>query len=82
MSQHYADGQFEGKIVIFTYGYDAPLQEYFLSAETKDDRWELVGTLGQAYGNHYNLYSAMVEHGIWGKIPANHQVAIMGDLPF
>ena len=82
MSRFYAEGQFEGKDVIFTYGYDAPLQEYFLSAETKDDRWDLVGTLGESYGSHINLYTALVDNGVWGKIPANHQFAIMGDLPF
>jgi hypothetical protein len=82
MSRFYAEGQFEGKDVIFAYGYDAPLQEYFLSAETKDDRWDLVGTLAGVYGGHYNLYGALVDNGVWGKIPANHQFAIMGDLPF
>lgn len=82
MSQHYVNGDYEGKSVIFVYGFDNPLTEYFLSAETKDDRWDLVGTLAGVYGSHWNLYEALVGNGVWEKIPADHQFAIMGDLAF
>lgn len=69
----------------FEYGYDRPLQEFFLQKVVpSDDGWpecvELVGCLSNTYGSAANLLEAIEKNKI--KIPENHRNAILFDSPF
>ena len=78
---------------VYMYGYDKQLMYYFLSIvdsnvpgvfdpNSGEDTVELVGMLSPLYGDKTNLHTKMTEHGIWHMIPAEHQTAILMDLPF
>jgi hypothetical protein len=70
----------------FAYGYDRPLQEYFLQKHTPGDGdypdvEDLVGSLsGGGYGSAGELLAAVAEHGI--PLPEEHLTLIGLDLPF
>lgn len=68
----------------FSYGYDNPLQEYFLqksSFENDDmDIVELVGCMSNKIGNAANMLAAIQEYNV--QIPEEHRTKIMLDLPF
>lgn len=68
----------------FFYGYDNPLQEYFLqksSFENDDmDIVELVGCMSNKIGNAANMLAAIQEYNV--QIPEEHRTKIMLDLPF
>lgn len=69
----------------FEYGYDKPLQEYFIQKVIPtDDRFpecvELVGSLSNTYGSAVNLLEAIQNNGI--HIPDAHRLSIELDLPF
>lgn len=72
----YVSGEFE-------YGYDFPLQEYFLQRSIDSDEFEfeeLVGSLSDTHGNASNMLAAIEAHGV--IIPEDHREKIMMDLPF
>jgi len=69
----------------FEYGYDRPLQEYFIqkvipSNDDYPECVELVGSLSNTYGTAANLLDAIEKNGV--IIPDNHKEAILFDLPF
>lgn len=69
----------------FEYGYDRPLQEYFIQKVVpSDDDYpeciELVGSLSSTHGTAANLLDAIEKNGV--IIPDNHKEAILFDLPF
>ena len=67
----------------FAYGYDRPLQEYFLFKDAPEEDSgciNLVGSLSDTYGSAANLLEAIEKHGI--EIPEEHRNAMMLDLPF
>lgn len=70
----------------FDYGYDHPLQEYFLQGTIKDEDTgemepiEIVGSLSDTYGSAGNLLEALKERNI--QVPKEHLAAMIGDLPF
>lgn len=96
MSQYKIAAVHEGKEYVFTYGYDNPLQQYFLDmleigesglAKHEDNTVDLVGPFGYEgsdclYGSASNLRRTMDKFGLWDKIPKRHQDAIMSDLSF
>ena len=63
----------------FSYGYDNPLQEYFMDDTVGES---FVGTLSEVYGSAGNLADAAVEKGIWEGMPEFHKQRIAMDLPF
>lgn len=65
----------------FVYGYDRPLQYYFLDKETKDPMQPkaLVGLLSNVYGSANNLYEMCKRVGI--DLPAIHREDLAMDLP-
>lgn len=69
----------------FEYGYDRPLQEYFIqkvipSNDDFPECIELVGSLSDTYGTAANLLDAIEKNGV--IIPDAHREAILFDLPF
>lgn len=69
----------------FEYGYDHPLQEYFIQKVTPTEEGfpvcvELVGNLGNVYGSAANLLEVVESHNI--QIPEDHKYLILCDLPF
>lgn len=68
----------------FEYGYDRPLQEYFIQkvilSEGFPECVELVGSLSKVYGSAANLLEAIQNHGV--IVPEPHRMAIQFDLPF
>ena len=70
----------------FAYGYDRPLQEYFLQKHTPGegdypDVEDLVGSLsGGGYGTAGELLAAVAKHGV--PLPEAHLTLIGLDLPF
>jgi hypothetical protein len=68
----------------YEYGYDNPLQEYFLQKVTHDEYdfpeiVELVGNLSDTYGSAVNLLTALKNHNV--QIPEEHELKLIGDLP-
>ena len=63
----------------FSYGYDNPLQEYFLDDSESES---FVGTLSEVYGSAGNLMQAAMEKEIWEVMPEFHRQRIFMDLPF
>ena len=63
----------------FSYGYDNPLQEYFLDDNVGES---FVGTLSGVYGSAGNLMEAAMEKEIWEVMPEFHRQRIFMDLPF
>jgi hypothetical protein len=65
----------------FVYGYDRPLQYYFLDKETKDPMQPraLVGLLSEVYGSASNLYEMCKRVGI--NLPEIHREDLAMDLP-
>ena len=70
----------------YEYGYDRPLQEYFLQKvesnpeEDFPEIVELVGSLSSVRGTAMNLLKFIEQHQI--KIPQEHRDLILMDLPF
>ena len=78
----------------FVYGYDKPLQEYFLQLQTiangrrgeypirlSEDTVELVGTMSELLGNKGNFMEVCERVGIWDRIPDGHKDLVVLDLP-
>ncbi|NDB03896.1 MAG: hypothetical protein EBY38_09585 [Flavobacteriaceae bacterium] len=63
----------------FVYGYDRPLQEYFLQKQEDFDFVELVGTLSSVRGTNGNLLEVAEQHGV--IIPDDHRDKIVFDFP-
>ena len=72
--------------VTFAYGYDRPLQEYFLQRHTPSEGDypqvdDLVGSLtGGGYGTAGELLEAVEKYGV--PLPTDHLLAVSLDLPF
>lgn len=90
MSRHQIRVTVKGEEFFFIYGYDNPLQQYFLeqwkAGKHEDNPVDLVGPFGYEdsgclYGSAYNLRKVMDRVQIWDKIPEHHRSRIMGDLP-
>ena len=70
----------------FAYGFDRPLQEYFLQKHTPGDGdypdvEDLVGSMtGKGYGTAGELLEAVAKHGL--PLPEAHMTLISLDLPF
>jgi hypothetical protein len=70
----------------FAYGYDRPLQEYFLQRHTPGegdypDVEDLVGSMtGGGYGTAGELLEAVAKYGV--PLPTDHLLAVSLDLPF
>jgi hypothetical protein len=73
------------KVGDYEYGYDRPLQEYFLIQnipeidDFENDCIELVGSLGDIYGSAMNLLQEIDRLKI--PIPAEHREKLILDLP-
>jgi len=73
-------------LVTYAYGYDKPLQEYFLQRHTPRKNGypkvtDLVGSqTGEGYGTNYELLAAIAKFKL--TVPGDHLLAIMSDLPF
>ena len=76
MSKYYIQNR---KGESFSYGYDNPLQEYFLDDNVGES---FVGTLSGVYGSAGNLMQAAMEKEIWEVMPRVHRQRIFMDLPF
>jgi hypothetical protein len=64
----------------YVYGYDRPLQFYFLDRMVEDEFPEaLVGILSPIYGSAHNLLDACDKHGI--TLPKQHREELLFDLP-
>lgn len=64
----------------YVYGYDRPLQFYFLDLECDDDHPEpLVGMLSDVYGSARNLLEMCDRVGI--HLPRVHREELLLDLP-
>ena len=76
----------------FVYGFDRPIQQYFLDAISPSDD-PIVGDIylpwvgfdsckpEWARGTNVNLLEAMDHFGIWELIPQQHRTCIIMDLP-
>lgn len=64
----------------YAYGYDNPLQEYFIQENVGEDMVEIVGCLSDKPGNAGNFLSAVEELGI--KVPQEYLDRVVMDLPF
>ncbi len=64
----------------YSYGYDNPLQEYFLQKSTGSRTKEIVGCLSPKAGTAGNFIEAVKKLGI--PVPEDHINKAMGDLPF
>ena len=67
----------------FAYGYDEPLQDYFIQKDAPDEEAgyvPLVGSLSGTYGSGANLLAAIDEHKV--QVPEDHRTAMVLDLPF
>jgi hypothetical protein len=73
-------------LVTYAYGYDRPLQEYFLQKHTPRKNGypkvtDLVGSCsGKGYGTNYELLEAVTKLKL--VVPEDHLLAIQSDLPF
>jgi hypothetical protein len=63
----------------FVYGYDRPLQYYFLDKLTKSGFKSLVGMLSDVYGSAHNLLEMCDRLKI--ALPEIHRDELMLDLP-
>jgi hypothetical protein len=90
MSRHNTSTIADGVIATFAYGYDGPLQEYFLQLSrikikigklTFDiiANEEIVGTLSNKYGSGVNLLEAIEELDI--NVPEEHRDEAGMDIP-
>jgi len=66
----------------YVYGYDYPLQEYFMYVETAEDVLPLVGMLASNAGTRGDMLEALAKHGITDLLPNEHINALALDLPF
>jgi len=64
----------------FVYGFDRPLQEYFLQVIEDGEPQEIVGSLGLLSGTNGNMLEALQENEV--QIPEEHLDRIILDLPF
>lgn len=64
----------------YLYGFDPVIPEYFLMEDLGDDVKVVVGVGSPKYGSKGNLLTAIRNLGL--TIPAEHNTAIMMDLPF
>lgn len=64
----------------YAYGYDHPLQEYFLQENKGEETVEIVGCLSRKKGTSRNLLEAIYALEI--EIPEEHKTQIELDLPF
>lgn len=70
----------------YAYGFDRPLQEYFLQKHTPGEGdypevEDIVGSLtGNGYGSAGELLEAVAKHGV--PLPEEHLTLIGLDLPF
>lgn len=64
----------------YAYGYDHPLQEYFLQETRGENTRELVGSLSRKKGTSRNLIEAIYALEI--EIPEDHRMKIELDMPF
>ena len=70
----------------YAYGFDRPVQEYFLQKHTPGDGGypdveDLVGVAtGNGYGTAGELLEAVAKHGV--PLPEEHLTLIGLDLPF
>lgn len=64
----------------YAYGYDNPLQEYFIQENKGDELVEIVGSLSDKPGIAGNFLIAIEELGI--QIPKEHLDRVVMDLPF
>ena len=64
----------------YSYGYDNPLQEYFLQKSTGSRTKEIVGCLSPKAGTASNFVEAVKALGI--PVPENHLNKALCDLPF
>ena len=76
MSKYYIQNK---KGESFSYGYDNPLQEYFMDDTVGES---FVGTMSEVHGSAGNLMEAAMEKGIWEVMPEFHRQRIFMDLPF
>jgi len=76
MSKYYIQNK---KGESFSYGYDNPLQEYFMDDTVGES---FVGTLSEVYGSAGNLMEAAANKGVWELMPESHKQRIAMDLPF
>ncbi len=77
MSQHFV----ETSDATYVYGYDYPLQEYFMYVETSEDVIPLVGMLASNGGTRSDMLQALDEAGITDLLPNEHIEALALDLP-
>lgn len=78
MSQYRAKGE-KGRT--YVYGFDRPLQEYFLTIATpRGNHFSLVGSLGSIYGSGINLLEVLKKRKV--VVPQEHVRAMEMDLPF
>lgn len=68
----------------YVYGYDRPLQEYFLqkvvpSEDGFPEIIEIVGSLSDTYGSARNLLDALAKNNV--QIPEVHELKLIADLP-
>lgn len=63
----------------FVYGYDRPLQYYFLDKVTKSGFRSLVGLLSNVYGSAHNLLEMCDRLKV--KLPRVHREELLLDLP-
>lgn len=66
----------------YVYGFDYPLQEYFMYVETAEDVLPLVGMLAANGGTRTDMLEALAENGITDLLPNEHINALALDLPF
>ena len=64
----------------YSYGYDAPLSEYFLQKTTGSRTKEIVGCLSPKPGTASNFIEAVKSLGI--PVPEDHLNKALCDLPF
>ena len=74
-------------VTIFAYGYDNPLQEYFLDQKVGDsDSFEPIVGFGDPaefpYGSNSAMLQGIDKYKLSKLIPADHMAKIGGDLPF
>lgn len=64
----------------YSYGYDHPLQEYFLQKQSGNKTKEIVGCLSEKPGTARNFIEAVQKLKI--QIPEEHMNKAICDLPF
>lgn len=79
MSQYVVKVPAKGRV--YRYGFDRPLQEYFLSVTTRrGNSFSLVGSMSETYGSGVNLAEAVKQFKL--DVPKEHVAAMQMDMPF